>query len=229
MKSIVLLHGAVGAAHQFEKLKQELAVNYQVFTMDFTGHGERSSEESDFSIESFASDLDHFLTTNELIHPFIFGYSMGGFVACYHALHFSNKAEKIITLGTKFYWTPDIAKKEIKMLEPKIISEKIPQFALQLKQRHGDIYWENILTKTASMMVKMGKDCPIKTDDFMQLEMPVCYGLGDRDTMVSLDETWNAYKHTPAGSMYILPETPHPVEKVKVSELVWRINQFLKG
>ena len=78
-------------------------------------------------------------------------------------------------------------------------------------------------------MLRMGEDNPLKSDDFIQLQIPVCYGLGDRDSMVSLDETWNAYKHTPKGSMYILPETSHPLERVKTSELVYRINQFLQG
>lgn len=228
MKTIVLLHGAIGASDQLEKLKEGLSENFKVYAIDFFGHGLRSSENMSFSIENFAADLDVFLTKNEIMHPVIFGYSMGGYVAVYHAIHFSNKAEKIITLGTKFNWNSEVALKESQMLNPKKIMEKVPQFAQQLQQRHGENYWEKVLSFTAGMMLEMGRKNPLSPDDFVKLEIPACYGLGDRDTMVTLEETYQAYKHSPKGSFYVLPDTPHPIEKINWNELIFRIYQFAK-
>ena len=44
--------------------------------------------------------------------------------------------QKVFTLATKFEWTPDIAQKEIKMLDAAKIAEKIPAFAQLLEKRH---------------------------------------------------------------------------------------------
>lgn len=226
MKDIVLLHGAIGASDQLEKLKSELEKDYRVFTMDFIGHGKRSNEESVFSIEIFAADLDRFLSEHHLIHPVIFGYSMGGYVAIYHALHYSNKAEKIITLGTKFSWTPEIASKETRMLNANLILEKVPQFAQQLSDRHGENNWKSVLAKTAEMMTSMGEENPMKVEGLKELSTPIRFGWGDRDQMVSIEETYLYYKNAKNGSMYVLPDTFHPIEKVRLNELIHQIKYF---
>lgn len=228
MKNIVLLHGAIGASDQLEKLESELKNDFNVFKLDFIGHGKRSSDESNFSIDVFAKDLDIFLNQNNIVHPIIFGYSMGGYVAIYHALHFENRAEKIITLGTKFLWSPEIATKETRMLNADIIAEKVPQFAQQLKVRHNENHWKNVLIKTAEMMIKMGINNPISSNELKNLEVPVRFGLGDRDQMVSLDETVLFYKSCKNGSMYVLADTQHPIEKVNTESLYFQIKQFSK-
>jgi esterase/lipase len=169
-----------------------------------------------------------FLTQNSLSNPIIFGYSMGGYVAIYHSLYFSNKSEKIITLGTKFSWTTESATKETKMLNAEMISEKVPQFARQLKLRHGEEYWRMVLNKTASMMIEMGMKNPISIEDLKDLEIQVRFGLGDKDQMVSIDETVLFYKATRNGSFYVLPDTQHPIEKVRTEELVYQIKQYCK-
>ena len=46
------------------------------------------------------------------------GHSMGGYVALKLALKRPELVDRIITLGTKFNWTPEVAAKEVKMLNP---------------------------------------------------------------------------------------------------------------
>jgi pimeloyl-ACP methyl ester carboxylesterase len=227
VKNIVLLHGAIGASDQLEKLESELKKDFNVFKLDFIGHGKRSNEESEFSIDIFAKDLDQFLKLNRILNPIIFGYSMGGYVAIYHALHFENRAEKIITLGTKFSWSPEIAAKETKMLNADIISEKVPQFAQQLKIRHTEYQWKNVLNKTANMMIGMGLNNPTSSNELENLEVPVRFGLGDKDQMVSLEETVLFYKSSKSGSMFVLPDTQHPIENVRTEDLCFQIKQFV--
>lgn len=228
MKNIVLLHGAIGAADQLEKLESELKSDFNVFKMDFIGHGKRANEDAKFSIDFFSKDLDLFLQNNNLKNPLIFGYSMGGYVAIYHSLHFANKAEKLITLGTKFLWSPEIASKETKMLDADIIEAKVPQFAQQLKIRHGELQWNNVLEKTASMMKEMGNNNPLSSDELKNLDVPVRFGLGDKDQMVTMEETTSFYKSCKNGSLYVLPDTQHPIEKVRIEDLCFQIKQFAK-
>jgi len=226
VKNIVLLHGAIGASDQLEKLESELKNDFNVFRLDFIGHGIRSNEDSKFSIDIFAKDLDTFLNTNELKNPIIFGYSMGGYVAIYHSLFFQNKAERIITLGTKFSWSPEIAAKESKMLNADIITEKVPQFAQQLMNRHGDEKWKIVLEKTAEMMSEMGIKNPISLEELKDLRIPLRFGLGDKDQMVTLEETVLFFKSSVNSSFYVLPNTSHPIEKVRTEDLCFQIKQF---
>ena len=164
MNSIILLHGAIGAKDQLEPLAKELKqVGLDAHTFNFSGHG-TSPFQNEFSIKQFASELETVIQQQNLIKPIIFGYSMGGYVALYLAKHKPDLLGNIITLGTKFEWTPEIAQREIKMLDVKTIIDKVPKFAEALKIRHGN-NWELLLQKTAMMMVDLGNANALSVED----------------------------------------------------------------
>lgn len=218
MKSIILLHGAIGAKDQLEPLAVELKQQgYNVFTLSFSGHGQTPFT-TYFGIEQFALELEQFIKGNNLDKPTVFGYSMGGYVALYLAHRNPTILENIITLGTKFEWSPEIAQKEVKMLDSKTIIEKVPKFAEALQKRHGQD-WELLLQKTAEMMLSLGNKNVLFLTDFTTIENKVLIGLADKDNMVSLEETIAVYKKLKNGAMYMLPNTKHPIETVNVGLL----------
>ncbi len=218
MKNIILLHGAIGAKDQLEPLAAELKQHgYNVFMLSFSGHGQTPFA-SNFGIEQFALELEQFVTENKLNQPSVFGYSMGGYVALYLAHRNTSILGNIITLGTKFEWSPEIAQKEVKMLDSKTIIEKVPKFADALQKRHGQD-WELLLQKTAEMMLSLGNKNGLSLTDFASIENKVLIGLADKDTMVSLEETTAVYKQIKNGAMYMLPNTKHPIETVNVGLL----------
>lgn len=223
--NILLLHGAIGAADQLETLKQALAPQHQVFSLTFGGHGGSNPDGNAFSIAAFANEVLHFLDQQQLPQVTIFGYSMGGYVAAFLARQQPQRVTRIVTLATKWHWDEATAAKETKMLNPDKIEEKLPAFAQALATRHGNQYWKNVLHKTAAMLTEMGKDNPLKPEDLSAIQCPVLVSVGDRDTMVSLDETIAAYRHFPNGALAVLPHTPHPIEKVQTKQLV----QLLEG
>ncbi|MBC7696643.1 MAG: alpha/beta hydrolase, partial [Burkholderiales bacterium] len=155
----------------------------------------------------------------------VFGYSMGGYVALYLAYMQPTLLGNIITLGTKFEWTPEIAQKETKMLDAKTILEKVPKFAEDLRTRHG-IEWELLLSKTAEMMLSLGTNNVLSLNDYTTIENKILIGLADKDSMVSLAETTAVYKQLKNGAMYMLPNTKHPIETVNVSLLGKIIGEF---
>jgi hypothetical protein len=53
--------------------------------------------------------------------------------------------------------------------------------------------------------------------------------LGDRDQMVSLQETLDVYKALPQAQLAVLPNTPHPIEKVDLSLVSVLVQRFLNG
>jgi len=215
MKPIILLHGAIGAKDQLEPLAVGLQQQgYHVFTLSFSGHGQTAFQ-TNFGIEQFALELEQFIKTNNLDKPTVFGYSMGGYVALYLAKHQPTLLGNIITLGTKFEWSPEISAKETKMLDSKTIIEKVPKFAEALQKRH-DTNWQLLLQKTADMMIDLGNKNVLSLNDFASIENKVLIGLADRDNMVTLEETTAVYKQLKNGAMYMLPNTKHAIETVNV-------------
>ncbi|MBS1493168.1 MAG: alpha/beta fold hydrolase [Bacteroidetes bacterium] len=225
MKKLLLLHGAIGAASQFDKLKEELKDKFEIYSMNFSGHGGEAMPEK-FSIELFADDVIKFLEKNNLDNMDVFGYSMGGYVALYIASKFKNKLNRIFTTATKFDWNEESSVKESKMLNPAKIEEKIPAFAKSLEKRHAPGDWKVVLNKTADMMIELGKK-PVLTNDVLEkIENDVLVSVGDKDTMVTIEETANAAGKLKNGKLFIFSETEHPIEKMNVKKLSDEITKF---
>lgn len=225
-KNLLLLHGALGSKEQLSALKQELETRYNVYSLNFEGHGKENSSE-DFSIELFTKNVIDFLQKNNISHTHIFGYSMGGYIALYLSLKHPELVETIVTFGTKFNWNPATASKEVKMLNPDSIEEKVPQFAEQLKRVHQGSNWKEVLSKTASMMISLGNNPPLTKDKLSKIHHYVCIGIGDQDTMVSIDESMNTATQLKNGDIHILKEFKHPIEKNDISVLANNIHHFI--
>jgi pimeloyl-ACP methyl ester carboxylesterase len=225
VKTIILLHGALGAQDQLEPLKQELSkLNYQVHLFTFSGHG-KVLFQNDFNVHRFAAELELFIRNNHLEKPNVFGYSMGGYVALYLSSQSKELIGNIVTLGTKFKWTEEIAENEIKQLDADVIREKVPKFAAALEKRHGN--WELLLKRTSDMMIALG-DNNIIEDNFKNITNKVLIGLADSDSMVGIEETDHAADRIQNSKRYTVANAKHPIETVDPKVLADIIHQFLQ-
>ncbi|MDP4797605.1 MAG: alpha/beta hydrolase [Crocinitomicaceae bacterium] len=219
MKSILLLHGALGSKNQFNSLIRELEKSRKVYAFNFEGHGGRASNQA-FTMENFVNNVFEFMDVNSLENVDVFGYSMGGYVALNCALIDAARMGKIITLGTKFDWTPESAVREVKMLNPSIIEEKVPKFAQKLIEEHSVELWKDVLTKTAEMMLGLGNGGAIPDVSFEKIQNEIVLCRGTEDQMVSKLETEKVCSLIPKASHIELDNITHPIERVDVSQLV---------
>jgi len=220
MKNIILLHGAIGSKQQLEPLRKLLSKKgFKAYSMNFFGHGGEPFSKEGFGIKVFCWQLQNFIRENKLQKPMVFGYSMGGYVALRLACKFPDALADIITLGTKFDWTSQTAKKEIQNLHPEKIEEKNPAFAASLKKLHAPNDWKELLLKTSGMLKSLGKEPLLTEKEFAEIESNVTICLGDQDRMVTRQESERAAKALPNGKFELLKNTPHPIEKVDAGKL----------
>ncbi|MEL6988063.1 MAG: alpha/beta fold hydrolase, partial [Bacteroidota bacterium] len=179
-RKLLLLHGALGSQDQFKTLTPLLESNFDVYTFNFKGHGDKVSDKA-FSIELFAQNVISFLQENQIECANIFGFSMGGYVALHLAKQFPEMVKSIVTLGTKFDWTPASAQIEIKMLNPTVIEEKVPKFARHLEAMHAPNDWKQLLHKTAQMMVDLGAQKILDASTLASIQQPVSISIGSLD------------------------------------------------
>jgi pimeloyl-ACP methyl ester carboxylesterase len=215
--SLLLLHGAVGVSSQLKAIAEKLSKSYEVHLFDFPGHGGKELPAEPFSIKLFSDAVLSYIQENHLQQLTIFGYSMGGYVAMYLAKYHPAFIDRIITLGTKFHWDEATAAKEAKMLNADTIATKVPAFAAALEKRHAPNDWKEILQRTADMLLEMGRDNPLKPEDYAAIKIPSLIMLGDRDKMITLEETVTVYKLLPDAQMAVLPGTPHLIEQINLA------------
>ena len=225
-KSIVLLHGAIGEKSQLSPLKKELERKHQVYSFNFDGHGTKISKK-DFSIELFSQNLYDFINENNLDRVSVFGYSMGGYVALNLALIDPSRIEKIITYGTKFDWTPEIAENETKQLNTEKIEAKIPKFASYLETVHEANNWKTVLEKTAKMMIELGEKPILNADNLKNIQCPILLLSGDKDVMVTSEETSRFSSFIPNSEFFEMNDFVHPILKVDARLLSLKIEEFV--
>ncbi len=223
---ILLLHGALGSKKQFESTKLLLNDKFEVYDLDFEGHG-GSHSEKEFSIQLFTENVIEFLDEKSIEKINIFGYSMGGYVALNTALKIPDRIIKIVTLGTKFNWDVESTEREVKMLNPDKIEEKVPHFANKLKEEHHPQDWKEIVRKTARMMTELSKGNKLKEEELKQVRNEVLIGLGSLDKMVTIEESENVSQILPNATLKKLIGIEHPIEKINPSDLSGYIKESI--
>lgn len=225
MKNLLLLHGALGHSDIFAPYTEELSRYFQIHTPLFSGHGHIDLSDDGITIEKYTQELAEYCEKENLTDVYIFGHSMGGYVALCYALENPERINSIMTLGTKFDWTEEQALKESKMLNPGIIVEKVPQYAEQLQSQHGS-KWEQLLPAIANMMVSLGKNPPLNQNNLREIHIPTQIMIGDKDNMVSIEESIGVYESIPNAKLAVLPDTKHAMDKVRPKLLVDIMKDF---
>lgn len=224
MLHLILLHGALGHSEVFEPFKKELSKYFTVHTPLFSGHGDREIPETRITIKKYTEELQEYINQEKLNNVYIFGHSMGGYVALCYALEHSENINSIMTLGTKFDWTEEQATKESKMLNPDVIAEKVPKYAELLEKQHG-AKWKQLLPEIAEMMIDLGKNPPLK-GNLATIHTLVQIMVGDKDNMVTLEESVEVYRSLPNAKLSVLPDTKHPIDKVRPDLLLNMMKDF---
>jgi pimeloyl-ACP methyl ester carboxylesterase len=220
MKSLLILHGALGSASQLDPVKEKFKQHgYEVHSVNFSGHGGEPFQ-AQFGIEQFTVDVLRYLDNHQIKLTDIFGYSMGGYVALWLAKDHPERVNRIVTLGTKFDWSVESSEKEVKKLNPEKILEKVPAFARILEHRHAPNDWKTLLQRTGEMMLSLGKN-PILTRELLQtIKHPVIVCLGDLDDMADRNYSEKVAGFLPKGTFQLFENTPHPIEKMDLKKLV---------
>ena len=224
--NLILLHGALGSKDELQPLKELLKDDFKTYTMNFEGHGGSSTEET-LSMDLFAQNLIDFCDEYQIENTHIFGYSMGGYVALNTARQAPELVNTIITLGTKFAWSPEIAAKETKLLSPKKIEEKIPKYAGYLASLHGEVRWKKLMHQTAVLMNGLGGGKAFGKEEFSSISHKVYLGHGENDQMVTKEETKEIESYLPNATFYSLPKSEHPIVKVNKEILANKIKEIL--
>lgn len=224
MKNLILLHGALGHSDIFNPFKEELSKYFVVHTPLFSGHGNVEISENGITIEKYSQELKEFIEKENLSDVCIFGHSMGGYVALCYSNQYAEKVHSIMTLGTKFEWTEEQSVKESKLLNPDVITEKVPKYAELLESQHG-VKWRNLLPEIAKMMISLGKNPPLK-GNLATINIPVQIMVGDKDNMVTLEESMEVYRNLPNAKLAVLPDTKHPMDKIRPNLLLNLMKDF---
>ncbi len=213
MKHLVLLHGAMGSRSDFISLLPLLTAHYECHTLNFSGHGGEPFAPN-AGIAQYARELDACLENLGLQEVDIFGYSMGGYVALYSSAKGNHRIRSVVCVGTKFLWNEEEARKQQPGLSPAFLKEKAPGYVEQLIKAHGENNWERLLSQTANMMTELGAGAGLTDAMLHAIDIPVVLAVGDKDRMVTKEETFDTAGKIKGAVVRVLENTPHQLERI---------------
>jgi len=226
MPDVILIHGALGAIDQLEPLAVALRGRSTVHRLELEGHGSTPAS-GPYSTQAFVANVRAFLVEKGIQRASVFGYSMGGYVALALAAAAPELVPSVATLGTKLAWTPDVAAKETSRLHAPTIRAKVPRFADALEKRHARSGgWESMLSRTADYMTSLGEHADVDAATLARIQQPVRLMVGDRDAVVTIEETRDTARALAKGQFAVLPDTPHPFEQVRIPLLAAHLDEL---
>lgn len=227
--SVLLLHGAIGAGATMAPLAERLAPHFTVHVLDFAGHGPMPAPAAPLTMELLAEQVAAFIAARALAPARIFGHSLGGYVALQLAEARPELVACVATLATKLAWTPEVSARMRRQFDTAAIRAKAPKVAGALAALHTGMGWEALLAATSTMLDDLGARPRLTTETFARIAQPVRIAVGDRDVMVSIEESLAAMRALPRGELEVLPATPHPMERVDLDRLSRSLVEFLGG
>ncbi len=219
---LLLLHGALGSSRQMAPLQTLVGG----VTIDLTGHGTRASEHGRMSFDAFVGDIERAFAENHWEQADLFGYSMGGYAALLFAAKHPERVRSVVTLGTKYLWTEEGLFRELRMLDPDKMLEKVPAFAQALHAAHGDDHWRGVVGSIARSM-KVLAASPLLTDQVCsRITCPVLCLVGDGDATAIPDDTRAFAALLPKAQVALMKGAKHPFESVSLADLVTGLRAF---
>jgi pimeloyl-ACP methyl ester carboxylesterase len=215
---MILLHGALASAAQFDTLRAQLSPDLPVWPINLPGHGGLPAE-SEFSLDAFATAVLAYCDERQIAHLSLFGYSMGGYVALYLAWKYPERVSKVITLNTKLEWNPTVAAQMQGMMDTAKIIAKAPALAAQFEAYHAPEDWQKVAARTGAFMRDLGEGRGLPEAAFSQINCPVTLLRGEKDKVVSVEECQWAQERLPRGYYREIPESGHLLEQVDLGLL----------
>jgi pimeloyl-ACP methyl ester carboxylesterase len=197
--------------------------------IDLSGHGARPIPAEGIRFEQFMADIDRALEEQAWVDAHLFGYSMGGYAALLYAARHPRRVRSVVTLGTKYLWTEEGLQKELRMLDPEVMEQKVPAFARALASAHGPERWKEVVRAIARSMRELAAAPLLTAEVCARIQCPVLLCVGEKDTTAIPDDTRLFAQRVMGAEVHVLHATPHPFDKVDLDGLLPRLRLFWEG
>ena len=224
-RPLVLLHGGLMTIDlNFGPMLEPLAASRQVIAVESQGHGHTADTGRPMTIEALAGDVVALLDHLGIAQADLFGFSLGGLVACAIALGAPARVGKLIVASADAHRPPGRE-------SPPLGEDRLPtQADFQAWRDAYDAvapdpaHFDEFAAKNAAMVHQF----PGWTDELRSLQAPTLLIFGDRD-FTPLPDVVEMFELLPNAQLAVLPGTTHVGVTRRPGEVLALITPFLDG
>lgn len=211
---ILFMHGALGVRGQFDGLRRQFPERSHI-ALDFPSHGDSSAMGGAINSESLARNVLALLDALHVEKADIIGHSMGGYIGLVMAHGAPARVHRVVTVGTKFYWSEAVIAATIGELDAPSLKARSQRYYDALGAAHTACGADETLRLTQGLIADFGR-WQLSEAMVRMCEAPLLISTGDRDTMVPVEEAARLYRATDGkrNALAIIPATPHPLQQL---------------
>lgn len=210
---LVLLHGNGEDHHYFERQVVKFQMQYKVIVIDTRGHGKSTRGEKPYHFETFAHDVYQLLEALSIPSAHILGFSDGGNIAMYLAIHYPQKVKKLILNG---------ANMEPKGLKSYVL--KMIQAQYKVSSMLAVIYKKMIKTKERFALMALYPN--LTKEDLQKIKSPTLILVGEHD-MIKRQHSQYMAQCIPSAKWVQIKGANHFVSKQRASAFHQEVLTFL--
>ena len=224
-RPLVLLHGGLMTIDlNFGPMLEPLAASRQVIAVELQGHGHTADTSRPMTIEALADDVVGLLDHLGIGQADLFGFSLGGLVACAVALGAPTRVGKLIVASADPHRPPG---RESAPLG----DDRLPTPADFQAMRDAYVavapdpaHFDEFAARTAAMVHQFAG----WTGELRSLRAPTLLIFGDRD-FTPLPDVVEMFELLPEAQLAVLPGTTHVGLTRRPGVLLALITTFLDG
>jgi pimeloyl-ACP methyl ester carboxylesterase len=204
-KPLVLLHGGVQTIDlTFGPLLEPLAAGRQLIAVELQGHGHTADTGRPMTIEALAGDVVALLDQLGIAKADLFGFSLGGLVACAVALGAPARVGKLVLASADAHRPP--GRESAPLGEDRLPT---PADFQAMRDAYDAVapdpaHFDEFAGRTSTMV----QEFPGWTDELRSLRAPTLLIFGDRDFM-PLPDVAEMFELLPDAQLAVLPGTTH--------------------
>ncbi len=222
-RPLVLLHGGLLTIDlNFGPMLEPLAAGRQVIAVELQGHGHTADTGRPMTIEALARDVIALLDQLGIAEADLFGFSLGGLVACAIALGAPARAGKLIVASADAHRPPG-------RQSPPLGADRLPTPAdFQAWRDAYDAVAPDPahFEEFAARMSAMVQEFPGWTGELRSLRAPTLLIFGDRD-FTPLPDVAEMFELLPDAQLAVLPGTTHVGVTRRPGDVLALITPFL--
>jgi pimeloyl-ACP methyl ester carboxylesterase len=224
-KPLVLLHGGVHTIDlTFGPLLEPLAAGRQVIAVEFQGHGHTADTGRPMTIEALAGDVVALLDQLGIAEADLFGFSLGGLVACAVAVGAPDRVGRLIVASADPHRPPG---RESAPIDDDRLPTRDDYLAMRDAYRAvapDPGHFDEGAARTSAMV----HEFPGWTDELRSLRAPTLLIFGDRD-FSPLADVAELFGLLPDAQLAVLPATTHVGVTRRPAAMLALITPFLDG
>ncbi len=223
-RPLVLLHGGLLTIDlSFGPLLGPLAAGRQVIAAELQGHGRTADTDRPMTIDALAGDVLELLDQLGIAEADLFGFSLGGLVACTVALGAPSRVGRLVVASADPYRPPgrESAPVDDAGMPTQADFEAMRDAYVAVAPDPG--HFEKFAGRVAAMV----HEVPGRTaDELRSLRVPTLLLFGDRD-FSPLPDVVELFGLLPDARLAVLPGATHMDMTRRTAELLALITPFL--